>query len=172
MQKQEEAWFLATYAPPEDNRLRLFRLLEEHNITAWTPEYQSVQQYPGRRVIRQRALFTGYFFIMLNLNRTPTDFIYQQPGFGGFVRQGNQLLPVPAHLVRQLQRCFPQCLDPEAFASRFPQFARKQYPGLTRSEYNRLIRALRNPDSHHRNSALLSLIFPPEPMPRHALPDL
>ncbi|MFK8833004.1 hypothetical protein SL617_28760 [Klebsiella michiganensis] len=40
MQKQEEAWFLATYAPPEDNRLRLFRLLEEHNITVWTPEYQ------------------------------------------------------------------------------------------------------------------------------------
>ena len=94
MQKQEEAWFLATYAPPEDNRLRLFRLLEEHNITVWTPEYQAVKQYPGRRVIRQRALFTGYFFIMLNLNRTPTDFIYQQPGFGGFVRQGNQLLPV------------------------------------------------------------------------------
>lgn len=158
MPMQKEQWFLATYAPPEDNRLRLFRLLAGHNITAWTPEYEAEYHYPGRTVTRQCALFTGYFFIRLNLNHVPTDFLYQQTGFRGFVRQGNQLQPVPEKLVCELQRCFPERLSLSDFGLRYPRCARKPAVSLSRSEYGRLMRVLQAPDNQ-RNTLLMSFLF-------------
>ena len=148
MTAHNENWYLATYAPPENNRQRLFQFLAQQNITAWTPEYESVTADRRKTV---RALFTGYFFLRLSPEQTPLTLLYEHSGFSGFVRCGEQLQPVPDTLVARLLRTFPHVLP--AGDSRYPP-----RQGLTRAEYRYLVRVLTEKNTTRRNDMLLQLI--------------
>lgn len=144
-----ENWYLAKYAPPENNRSKLFSLLERHNITVWIPLYEYVKRGQRQETRITRALFTSYFFVKMNVSKTPTDFFYQHPAFGGFVRYGENITPLPDHLVENLQHISPSLLRHES-----PERAR-----LSRSEYHRLCRIVLEPNLHTRNGLLLAFVL-------------
>jgi len=99
-----EQWYLAQYRPGRANLQKVQYLLENRNITSWTPQIFTTKTVgPENREKKVlEPLFPGYIFIEFDVNEHHPSKLSSLPGMADFVKSCGSFNQVPFSVLDEL----------------------------------------------------------------------
>lgn len=99
-----EQWYLAQYRPGRANLQKVQYLLENRNITSWTPQIFTTKTVgPENREKKVlEPLFPGYIFIEFDVDEHHPSKLSALPGMADFVKSCGSFNPVPFSVLDEL----------------------------------------------------------------------
>ena len=104
-----QGWFVATTKPRQEKVAQ--QQLENQNFTAYLPMFRRSKHRNGKWKESTEALFPGYVFIQLDLEKDNIAPIRSTIGVQGLVRFGNQLVALDQKVINHLQQNEQQQLE-------------------------------------------------------------